>query len=157
VGAPTARYVSWHNLGANAYLAKPFDLREVSLQLQRALETTRLQREVRCLRGQRHGYERLVGDAPAMRRVFETLERLEKVDAPTVLQQGESGTGKDLVAQAIHARGPRRGMPYLEVDCASLPEHLIESEPGRLGPRKQAHPGRPKASWPLSAPGRIAS
>lgn len=115
-------------LGANAYLSKPFDLREVSLQLERALEASRLQREVRYLRGQRHGYERIVGDSPAMRRVFETLERLEKVDAPTVLVQGESGTGKDLVAQAIHARGPRREMPYMEIDCASLPEQLIESE-----------------------------
>jgi DNA-binding NtrC family response regulator len=115
-------------LGASAYLAKPFDLREVSLQLSRALEATRLKREVRYLRGNKRGYERIVGGSPAMQKVFETLERLEGVDAPTVLITGESGTGKDLVAQAIHARGPRQESPYMEIDCASLPEQLIESE-----------------------------
>ncbi len=116
-------------LGATAYLAKPFDLREVSLQLRKALEATRLAEEVRYLRGrQRQGYDRLVGDSPAMQRVFDTLRRLEDIDAPTVLLTGESGTGKDLVAQAIHARGPRKAGPYMEIDCASLPEQLIESE-----------------------------
>jgi DNA-binding NtrC family response regulator len=116
-------------LGAAAYLSKPFDLREVSLQLGRVLEATRLANEVRYLRGQKkQGYERLVGESKAMHRVFETLRSLEGVDAPTVLITGESGTGKDLVAQAIHARGPRSDAPYMEIDCASLPEQLIESE-----------------------------
>ncbi|MBI1947361.1 MAG: sigma-54-dependent Fis family transcriptional regulator [Deltaproteobacteria bacterium] len=114
-------------LGAAGYLSKPFDLRELSLQLKRGLDATRLQREVRYLR-QKRGYERLVGESSAMQRVFEMLERLEKVDAPTVLITGESGTGKDLVAQAIHARGPRRDKPYMEIDCAAMPETLIESE-----------------------------
>jgi len=115
-------------LGATAYLSKPFDLREVSLQLSRALEAARLKREVRYLRGARRGYEQIIGSSPAMQKVFDTLERLEGVDAPTVLLTGESGTGKDLVAQAIHTRGPRAEMPYMEIDCASLPEQLIESE-----------------------------
>jgi len=116
-------------LGAAAYLAKPFDLREVSLQLGKVLEASRLAREVHYLRDkQRRGYDRIVGDSPAMQRVFDTLLRLETVDAPTVLLTGESGTGKDLVAQAIHARGPRRDKPYMEIDCAALPEQLIESE-----------------------------
>ena len=114
-------------LGAVGYLSKPFDLRELSLQLKRGLDATRLQREVRYLR-QKRGYERLVGQSPAMQRVFEMLERLEKVDAPTVLITGESGTGKDLIAQAIHARGPRKDKPYMEIDCAAMPETLIESE-----------------------------
>jgi len=116
-------------LGAAAYLSKPFDLREVSLQLARAIESHRLSTEVHYLRElTQKGYERLVGVSPAMAKVFDTLSRLERIDAPTVLIQGESGTGKDLVAQAIHARGPRKAMPYMEVDCASLPETLIESE-----------------------------
>jgi two-component system, NtrC family, response regulator AtoC len=114
-------------LGASGYLAKPFDLRELSLQLKKAIEQGRLTREVRYLR-QKTGYERLVGESPAMQRVFETLKRLENVDAPTVLISGESGTGKDLVAQAIHARGPRKDKPYMEIDCAAMPETLIESE-----------------------------
>ncbi|MCC7072137.1 MAG: sigma-54-dependent Fis family transcriptional regulator [Deltaproteobacteria bacterium] len=114
-------------LGAVGYLSKPFDLRELSLQLKRGLDATRLQREVRYLR-QKRGYERLVGQSPAMQRVFEMLERLERVDAPTVLITGESGTGKDLIAQAIHARGPRKDKPYMEIDCAAMPETLIESE-----------------------------
>jgi DNA-binding NtrC family response regulator len=114
-------------LGATGYLAKPFDLRELSLQLKKAIDQGRLAREVRYLRA-RHGYERLVGESSAMQRVFETLHRLENVDSPTVLITGESGTGKDLVAQAIHARGPRKDKPYMEIDCAAMQETLIESE-----------------------------
>ncbi|MCK6501962.1 sigma-54 dependent transcriptional regulator [Myxococcota bacterium] len=116
-------------LGARAYLTKPFDLREISLQVQRVLEEQRLSNEVRYLRGQKAAaYGRIIGASAAMRRMFESLQRLEEVDAPTVLIMGESGTGKDLVANAIHERGPRRDGPFMEVDCASLPETLIESE-----------------------------
>jgi DNA-binding NtrC family response regulator len=63
-----------------------------------------------------------------MLRLFDTLRRLEDVDAPTVFLRGESGTGKDLIAHAIHEMGPRKAGPIMEVDCASLPEQLIESE-----------------------------
>jgi two-component system response regulator AtoC len=116
-------------LGAAAYLSKPFDLREVSLQLEKVLEKSRLESEVRYLRDRATtGYEKMIGESPAMKKVFETLKRLESVDAPTVLISGESGTGKDLVAQAIHARGPRKNKPYMEIDCASMQETLIESE-----------------------------
>jgi DNA-binding NtrC family response regulator len=116
-------------LGAASYLSKPFDLREVSLQLEKVLEKSRLETEVRYLRDRAtSGYERMIGESPAMKKVFDTLKRLEMVDTPTVLITGESGTGKDLVAQAIHARGPRRNRPYMEIDCAAMPETLIESE-----------------------------
>jgi two-component system, NtrC family, response regulator AtoC len=116
-------------LGAAAYLSKPFDLREVSLQLEKVLEKSRLESEVRYLRDRAtSGYEKMIGESPAMKKVFETLKRLESVDAPTVLISGESGTGKDLVAQAIHSRGPRKNKPYMEIDCASMQETLIESE-----------------------------
>src|SRR5687768_10351194 len=116
-------------LGAAAYLSKPFDLREVSLQLEKVLEKSRLETEVRYLRDRAtSGYEKMIGESPAMKKVFETLKRLESVDTPTVLISGESGTGKDLVAQAIHARGPRKNKPYMEIDCASMQETLIESE-----------------------------
>src|SRR5690606_9943581 len=69
-----------------------------------------------------------VGASAALAPMFRVLERLEAVDAPTVLLLGESGTGKDVVARAIHARGPRRARPFVAVDCAALPEQLIESE-----------------------------
>jgi DNA-binding NtrC family response regulator len=116
-------------LGAKAYLSKPFDLREVGLAVQKVLEQHRLATEVRYLRGQTAGaYNKIIGQSPAMRRLFDTLRRLEDVRAPTVLIRGESGTGKDLIAHAIHEMGMRQTGPMMEVDCASLPENLIESE-----------------------------
>lgn len=116
-------------LGAAGYLTKPFDLREASLAAERALREHRLRREVVYLRGKnRGGYGEIVGSSSAMQRMFDTLRRLEHVDAPTVLLQGESGTGKDLVARAIHGRGPRHGGPFMEIDCTALPEQLMESE-----------------------------
>ena len=116
-------------LGARAYLSKPFDLREVTLAVGKVIEQHRLATEVRYLRDQQSGaYSRLIGRSPAMLRLFDTLRRLEDIDAPTVLLRGESGTGKDLIAHAIHEMGPRKAGPIMEVDCASLPEHLIESE-----------------------------
>ncbi|OGQ23573.1 MAG: hypothetical protein A2138_10315 [Deltaproteobacteria bacterium RBG_16_71_12] len=116
-------------LGAEGYLQKPFDLREVSHQLSKFFERRRLQTEVSYLRDRASsGYERLIGTSPAMKRLFETLARLERVDSPTVLLIGESGTGKDLIAEAIHRRGPRKDKPFMQIDCAAMPETLIESE-----------------------------
>ena len=116
-------------LGAKGYLQKPFDLREAGLAVRRALTEQRLAREVHYLRArERSGYAEIIGGSPAMQRLFETLRRIERIDAPTVLIQGESGTGKDLVARAIHARGPRRSAPFMEIDCTALPEQLMESE-----------------------------
>ncbi len=115
-------------LGAQAYLSKPFDLREVTLAVEKALEQHRLEHEVRYLRASRGGYGRIIGEAPSMQRLFHTLRRLQRVQAPTVLVVGESGVGKDIIAHAIHEAGPRKDGPMMEVDCASLPEQLIESE-----------------------------
>ncbi len=116
-------------LGAGAYLSKPFDLREVGLAIRQVLKAHRLESEVRYLRGRKAGaYGKILGSSRPMQRLFETLSRLESVDAPTVLITGSSGTGKDLIANAIHENGPRREGPIMEVDCASLPDQLIESE-----------------------------
>ncbi len=116
-------------LGAVAYLTKPFDLREVSLKLEQVIDTDRLATEVRYLREkQRASYGTIIGESPAMQAVFETMRKLEGIETPTVLVHGESGSGKELVAQAIHANGPRKDEPFVEIDCASLTETLIESE-----------------------------
>jgi len=116
-------------LGATAYLSKPFDVREVALAVSKALEEDRVRREVHYLRRrQRDGYGEFIGAAPVLKPVLETLRRLERVDAPTVLIMGESGTGKDVLARSIHAAGPRADHPFVAVDCAALPEQLIESE-----------------------------
>lgn len=116
-------------LGAFAYLTKPLNFKEMFVQLDRAVEGQRMRDEIQRLREVTRGrYAKLVGQSPAMDQVFEHLKRLESVSAPTVLVRGESGTGKDLVAQAIHTQGPRSEHPFMEIDCASLPEHLIEAE-----------------------------
>ncbi|MFT4621858.1 MAG: two-component system response regulator AtoC [Myxococcota bacterium] len=117
------------HLGAVAYLSKPFDLREVSLAVERALEEHRLRSEVHYLRTRdRTGYGDFIGQSPALASTFNLLARLERVDAPTVLIMGESGTGKDLIARSIHEKGPRRRGPFMEIDCAAMPEQLIESQ-----------------------------
>ncbi|TVQ90240.1 MAG: sigma-54-dependent Fis family transcriptional regulator [Deltaproteobacteria bacterium] len=116
-------------LGAADYLSKPFDLREISLVVEKAIDDDRLRQEVLYLRSrQRNGYGEFIGASKALTGIFSTLQRLEGVDAPTVLIQGESGTGKDVLARAIHANGPRKDRVFMEVDCAALPEQLIESE-----------------------------
>jgi DNA-binding NtrC family response regulator len=116
-------------LGAVGYLSKPFDLDEVSATVSRVMEADRRDRDAVFVRHQkRAGYEGFIGAAPSLAPVFDTLDRLALVDAPTVLLLGESGTGKDVVARLIHARGPRRHGPLMEIDCAALPEALIESE-----------------------------
>ncbi len=116
-------------LGCSGYLEKPFDLREADVAVERALSEDRLKQELSYLRSrERTGYAEIIGSSPPMQRLFDTLKRLAKIDAPTVLIQGESGTGKDLVARAVHSHGPRAGAPFMEIDCTALPEHLIESE-----------------------------
>jgi two-component system NtrC family response regulator len=72
-------------------------------------------------------YAGITGSSPGMLQIFETLRRLEDVDTPSVLITGESGTGKDLIASAIHSRGMRANAPFVEVDCTAIPETLMES------------------------------
>ncbi len=116
-------------LGCSGYLSKPFDVREADVAVTRVIAERQLKREVYYLRArEQQGYAEIIGDSPAMQRLVDTLRRVEKIDAPTVLVQGESGTGKDLVARAIHSRGPRSAAPFMEIDCTSLPEQLMESE-----------------------------
>lgn len=112
-------------LGANEYLTKPFDAKAVVDAVERSLAARASVQPTGD--AELPGYAGLIGRSARMRAVFERLRALEGVDAPTVLITGESGTGKDLVARAVHSRGPRSPHPFVEVDCTSIPENLMES------------------------------
>jgi DNA-binding NtrC family response regulator len=122
--------VSAMKAGAYDYLTKPYDLDEVRVIVRRAIERQELREEVRGLReylaaeGQFGG---MIGSSAAMREVFQQAERVAQSDLP-VLILGESGTGKDLLAQELHARSPRSSGRFVALNCAALPETLIESE-----------------------------
>ena len=114
-------------LGAYDFIEKPLSLEKTLLAVARALEHTRLERENRALREQVERKHQIVGDSQA---VLELRRQIE-VAAPTngrVLIYGENGVGKELVARAIHALSVRRDNPFIEVNCAAIPEELIESE-----------------------------
>jgi two-component system response regulator HydG len=116
--------------GAYHYLTKPFKLDELRIFLGRALEEYRLRQEASALRKtlkQRFSATNLIGDTPAMRAVVDVIERVADADVP-VLITGETGTGKGIVARALHADSRRSGAPFVQVNCAAIPEALLESE-----------------------------
>ena len=118
-------------LGAYSYVAKPFNLDEVAVVVANALETSRLRREVRTLRtNQRreHGFDAIIGESPAMVAAKGLLARVADSLASTVLLTGETGTGKDLAAKAIHYNSARASKPFVNITCSALPEQLLESE-----------------------------
>ncbi len=113
--------------GAYDYLTKPFDLDQVAALVTRAMELRRLTKDIERLRGelqQRH--ELVIGRTPAMQEVYKVIGRVAATDA-TVLIQGETGTGKELVAKAIHYHSARRG-PFVALNCSAIPNELLESE-----------------------------
>ncbi|MGB1277060.1 MAG: sigma-54-dependent transcriptional regulator, partial [Nannocystaceae bacterium] len=123
--------VSTMRAGAFHYAGKPFDLDEVSRTVSNALETNRLRREVRSLRaarGEAPSLAGIIGDSPAMSAVKRLLARIAQSPGSTVLITGESGTGKDLAARAVHAASTRKDGPFLNITCSALPENLLESE-----------------------------
>ncbi|MBI2204330.1 MAG: sigma-54-dependent Fis family transcriptional regulator [Candidatus Rokubacteria bacterium] len=118
------------NAGAYDYLSKPFRIEEIKLVVRRTLEARRLARENVQYRQElqaRYGLQALIGQSHQMVEIYKLVARVAQLDT-TVLIQGETGTGKELVARAIHAASPRASCPFVVVDCAALPEALFESE-----------------------------
>jgi DNA-binding NtrC family response regulator len=125
-------------LGAADYLTKPVSLAELKLLIERLLNQNRLERTVRYY-GQRDanasGLDKILGTSPAIvglrsqvQRLLDAERQLADADAPAVLIQGDTGTGKELVARALHFGGPRAAMPFVELNCGALPPQLIEAE-----------------------------
>jgi DNA-binding NtrC family response regulator len=117
--------------GAYHYANKPFNLDEIVLIVEKALETTQLRREVRALRtsqAQPFSVDRIVGDSDAMVNLRALLKKIASIPASTILLTGESGTGKDLAAKVIHYSSDRSNKPFMNITCSALPENLLESE-----------------------------
>jgi DNA-binding NtrC family response regulator len=116
--------------GADDYLPKPFERQALLLAVDKALRTRALREENRRLStalGEREQLVDLIGRAPSMQKLYRQIERLAATDA-TVLIGGESGTGKELVARALHKLSRRNGKPFVAVNCAAIPEGLVEAE-----------------------------
>jgi two-component system response regulator HydG len=116
--------------GAFNYLQKPLDLKQLRVVVGRASESVRLRRtnvELQQRLDERFGFEGVIGTSPQMHGVIDRLKRIAPTDA-SVLIQGETGTGKELVAQAIHQNSPRKNKPFVALNCAALSENILESE-----------------------------
>jgi two-component system nitrogen regulation response regulator NtrX len=114
-------------LGAYDYLEKPLSLDRVTLTAAHALNESTLHRENRRLKAQVSRRFEMVGDSEPMQRLRSEIDRVARACARALIS-GENGAGKELVARALHAASPRRERPFVEINCAALPEHLIESE-----------------------------
>ncbi|MBX3297916.1 MAG: sigma-54-dependent Fis family transcriptional regulator [Acidobacteria bacterium] len=117
--------------GAHDFIAKPVRLEELTVTLRNAAETRVLRKEVkraRSERGARFTFDEIVGGSEAMQRAKDLGRRVAESDVTSILLNGETGTGKDLFARAIHFASPRANAPYLAINCAALPATLIESE-----------------------------
>ncbi len=124
-------------LGAYDYIEKPFNADRIEIVVDRAIERQRLKDETRSLRSDKnqlltqlkknYTFSSIVGSCDVMLKVYETIEQIAPSKA-TILINGESGTGKELVARAIHYNSPRQNKPFIKLNCAALPEGLMESE-----------------------------
>ena len=114
--------------GAYDFLAKPFEVEELAFRLERAIQHRRLAEEVKRLRARElEPVDELLGESAALRQLRELVARVARSDAP-VLVVGETGSGKEIVARALHQHGARPEGPFVALNCAALPEHLLESE-----------------------------
>ncbi|HBF35517.1 TPA: hypothetical protein DDW35_13220, partial [Candidatus Sumerlaeota bacterium] len=116
--------------GAYDYFTKPFEVPELRITIQRALEKKLMMDQIRELESRIENqriFHEIIGESDAMRQVFSLMERVLDNDVP-ILITGESGTGKERVAEAIHTKGPRANGPLVKINCAAIPEALLESE-----------------------------
>ena len=117
-------------LGAYDFITKPFELEEIRMIIQKALEMKQLSSEnvkLREILSENVVLKGIVGNSPGMKIVFETIKKVVNYDV-SILITGESGTGKELIAHAVHHNSSRRDMPFIKLNCAALPETLLESE-----------------------------
>ncbi len=118
-------------LGAYDFVGKPIDFDELRVAIRNALEATNLRSEVQTLRGEVRrgvGYDSVVSVSPKMTELMNFVRKVASSEATTILIQGESGTGKDLIAKAIHYESSRREKPFVAINCSAIPETLMEAE-----------------------------
>ncbi|HEX3281051.1 MAG TPA: sigma-54 dependent transcriptional regulator [Pyrinomonadaceae bacterium] len=117
--------------GAYDFIGKPINLEELQVAIRNGIEAGRLRKEISLFRRERlqqFSFDQIVGQSPAMREMLELAHKVAESEVSSVLLQGESGTGKDLVAKAIHYHSTRANSPFIAINCAALPGTLIESE-----------------------------
>ena len=117
-------------LGAFDYIQKPFSAEQLRIAVNRGIKQKRLSDENRYLRSQlkeAYGFNKIIGKSASLQKVLKRVKKVSKTEA-NILIRGDSGTGKELTARSIHKNSERRGRPFVPVDCASLPENLLESE-----------------------------
>jgi two-component system, NtrC family, response regulator AtoC len=115
-------------LGAYDFMLKPPNHEHLEVVLRRALEHARLKREVEHWRGAGAGPPAMVGESSGLRRILGRVDKAAKSESATVLIQGETGSGKELIARYLHAKSARGGGPFIELNCSAIPEQLLESE-----------------------------
>src|ERR1700747_1747302 len=118
-------------LGAYDFIGKPLDFEELHVTIQHALEATRLRTEVQSLRGEVRrstGYHEVVAVSPKTTELMSFVQKVAASEATTILIQGESGTGKDLIAKTIHYESSRQNGPFVAINCSAIPETLMEAE-----------------------------
>jgi two-component system, NtrC family, response regulator AtoC len=118
-------------LGAYDFVSKPIQFEELSVTLQNAIEANSLRSEVESLRGEmrkRTGYHEVIGVSRKITELMKFVRKVAASEASTILIQGESGTGKDLIAKAIHYQSSRKDRPFVAINCSAIPETLMEAE-----------------------------
>lgn len=117
--------------GAYDFVGKPINLEELQITIRNGIEAQSLRKEVRLIRRERarqFSFDQIIGQSPRLREVFALARKVAESEVSSVLLQGESGTGKDLVAKAIHYGSRRAELPFVAINCAAIPANLIESE-----------------------------